>query len=46
MDEIRLYNASELIDNQKGYSYDMNNQVIEEWPKNYVVKADDNADPY
>lgn len=45
--EIRLYGYKDLIKNQEGYSYNpVTQKVIEEWPKDYVVIADTDADPY
>lgn len=44
---LELYGASELIKRQEGYSYNpIDKKPIEDWPKNYVVIADDGADPY
>jgi hypothetical protein len=47
VDGLRIYSASQLIRNQQGYSYNpLKKQIIEVWPKDYVVIADDGADPY
>ena len=44
---LYLNGASDLIQKQEGYSYNpIEKKVIEGWPKNYVVIADDGADPY
>ena len=44
---LNLYGASELIKRQEGYSYNpIEKKPIDDWPKNYVVIADDGADPY
>lgn len=44
---LNLYGASELIKRQEGYSYNpIEKKPIDGWPKNYVVVADDGADPY
>ncbi|MFX1395478.1 MAG: SMI1/KNR4 family protein [Promethearchaeota archaeon] len=44
---LRLYGAFDLIQNQLGYSIDLNTgEIIDDWPKDYVVIADDTADPY
>lgn len=45
--EIRLYGSSDLISNQDGYSYNpVTKKVIEVWPKDYIVIADSDADPF
>jgi hypothetical protein len=44
---LNLYGASELIRMQEGYSYNpIEKKPIEAWQKDYVVVADDGADPY
>jgi hypothetical protein len=44
---LSLYGASELIKRQEGYSYNpVKKKPIDVWPKEYVVIADDGADPY
>ncbi len=44
---IALYGYSNLIKNQDGYSYNsIKKEVLEEWPKDYVVIADTGADPF
>jgi hypothetical protein len=44
---LHVYGFSELIKNQDGYSYNpITKKTIEDWPKDYVVIADDGADPY
>ena len=44
---LQLYGASDLIKKQEGYSFNPEtNQIIDEWPKNFVVIADAGADPY
>lgn len=44
---LHLYGASELLKRQEGYSFNpVTNQIIDEWPKNFVVIADAGADPY
>jgi len=45
--DLRLYGHANLIKNQDGYSYNpVAQKVIESWPKDYVVIADVDADPY
>jgi len=44
---LHIYGFSELVKNQLGYSFNPEtNKPIEDWPKDYVVIADDGADPY
>ena len=44
---LNLYGASELIERQGGYSFNpITCEIIEDWPKNFVVIADAGADPY
>jgi len=44
---LHVYGVSELIKNQQGYSFNPETKKpIEDWPKDYVVIADDGADPY
>ncbi|OGD63710.1 hypothetical protein A2160_03425 [Candidatus Beckwithbacteria bacterium RBG_13_42_9] len=44
---LHLYGTSGLIKSQDGYSYNpIKKEQIDEWPKEYVVIADDGADPY
>lgn len=44
---LHIYGYADLIANQEGYSYNpVTKKIIEVWPKNYIVIADDGADPY
>ncbi len=44
---LSIYGASELINNQEGYSYNpIQKKIIDEWPMDYIVIADDGGDPY
>ena len=46
MNEILLYGVDNIIENQTGYSVDSDNNIVEDWPSNYLVIADKFADPY
>ena len=46
MNEILLYGVDNIIENQTGYSVDSDNNIVEDWPNNYLVIADKFADPY
>ena len=46
MCEISLYGVDNIIENQIGYSVDIVNNIVEDWPSNYLVIADKFADPY
>lgn len=46
MNEILLYGVDNIIENQIGYSVDLDNNIVEYWPSNYLVIADKFADPY
>ncbi len=44
---LNIYGASDLLEKQEGYSFNpVTNQIIDEWPKKFVVIADAGADPY
>ena len=44
---LNLYGVSTLIKSQQGYSFNpATNQIIEDWPENFLVIADAGADPY
>jgi hypothetical protein len=44
---LHIYAAKELIKGQLGYSYNpLKKEIITDWPEDYVVIADDGADPY
>lgn len=46
-EQIHLYGAVELLDNQNGYSYNpVKKEKITEWPDHFVVIADAGADPF
>jgi len=47
VNELYLYGSSDLVKNQDGYSYNPEKkEKIKDWPEDYVVIADDGADPY
>lgn len=42
-----LYGASELIERQSGYAYNgITQELLTDWPLNFVVIGDDGGDPY
>ncbi|WP_409415893.1 SMI1/KNR4 family protein [Flavobacterium sp. PS2] len=44
---LNLYGADDLIKSQNGYSFNsITNEILEDWPSNYIVIADAGADPY
>lgn len=46
MYQISLYGVDNILERQIGYSIDMDGKSIEDFPKNYLVIADRDADPY
>ena len=46
MNEILLYGAFDLANNQVGYGIDQGGRKLEGWPENYLVIADRFGDPY
>jgi hypothetical protein len=44
---LSLYGADELIENQAGYSFNaLTGKNVDDWPANFIVIADDGADPF
>ncbi|MCX2743794.1 SMI1/KNR4 family protein [Mangrovivirga sp. M17] len=44
---LNLYGANDLIKRQEGYSYNpIKDEIINDWPNNFVVIAESGADPY
>lgn len=44
---LHIYGASELLEGQKGYSFNpVTNEIINSWTKNYIVIGDDGGNPY
>jgi hypothetical protein len=47
MNDLCLYGMKNLVKHQEGYSYDpLEKKEIKDWPSNYIVIADDSADPF
>ena len=44
---LNVYGADKLIEYQAGYAYNsLTEEIIEDWPPNFVVIADSGGDPY
>ena len=44
---LNIYGADKLIEYQAGYAYNsLTEEIVEDWPPNFVVIADSGGDPY